>query len=182
MKLSEKLVGSKVILERPRPDKAQAKTIFAHIEISKASMRPWLDWVDKVKTADDRLKFLQYVDECWEQGKEFSYSIYRRDNQTYAGHISVVNLDFDKMSAKFGYWLSDMAVGFGFMREAVSLLETELKNRGFKEVIIEADEENLRSNNVPKALGYQLDKDRCGSQYSALQNRLRRINFYIKRL
>lgn len=182
MKLTEKLVGSKVILERPQPEMAQAKTIFAHIEISKASMRPWLDWVDKVKTAGDRLNFLQYVDECWEQGKEFSYSIYRRDNQTYAGHVSVVKLDFEKMSAEFGYWLSDTAVGFGYMREAISLLEEELKNRGFKKLVIEVDRFNMRSANVALALGYQRDSRRSRKQESIVSNRLRDIDVYVKYL
>lgn len=182
MKLTEKIVGNRVILQRPKPEIAQAETIFAHIEISRANMLPWLDWVDNVKSARDRLTFLQYVDDCWEQGKEFSYSIFRRDNQNYAGHVTVLKLDFDKMSAEFGYWLSDTAVGFGYMQEAILLLETELKNRGFKEVIIEVDRLNRRSANVALALGYQQDKARSRMQESVVSKRLRDIDLYVKYL
>lgn len=182
MKLSETITGKRIILQRPQPLMTQAKIIFAHISISRANMLPWLDWVDKVKTAQDRLKFLQYVDECWEQDKEFSYNILIRADQSYAGHVSVVNIDTMKMSAEFGYWLSDMAVGNGYMQEALCLLETELKNRGFKELIIEIDKCNLRSLNVAKNLNYILDKSRNRQQASTVSNQVREIEFHVKEL
>lgn len=182
MKLSETITGKRIILQRPQPQLAQAKTVFAHIAISRANLLPWLDWVDKVKSVQDRLKFLQYVDDCWEQGKEFSYNILNRADQSYAGHVTVTNIDNEKMSAEFGYWLSDLAVGKGFMQEALRLLETELQNRGFKALIIEIDKRNQRSLNVAKNLGYILDKSRNRQQMSTVSNQLREIEFYLKQI
>lgn len=182
IKLPKKIDGNRIFLERPKYDIATAQEIFAHIEISRASMLPWLDWVDSVKSPQDRLMFLKYVNDCWEQGKEFSYSIRLKKNNIYAGHISVVNISLQDKSAEFGYWLSDNAVGNGYIQEAIKLLEIKLQQSGFKKLIIEVDEQNVRSLNVAKKLNYVQDTAKSRQKFSTVSKINRNILYFTKNI
>jgi len=160
LKMPEKIRSDRIVLVRPYPPTFElAKEFFAKVESSRNTLRDWLPWVDRTKTPEDEFSgwMINWCKKNWEEGIGFAYII--RDKKTHAilGAIDLMDYKEKHKSAEIGYWLSDDAVGYGYMAEAVRALESEAFKRGLNRVIIGCDVENRRSGNVPKRCGYHLE-------------------------
>lgn len=179
-RLSEKLTGERISLERPQVCQELALTVRDHVNSSLKELMPWMDWIDGVTEADSRYEYLKKCDEWWKTGESFVYVIYRKTDYQFIGDISVMKIDEKRFKATLGYWLSTEHTGNGYMQEAVKLLEAELFNKGFNKIIIHTDVLNIKSANVARNLGYHLDGVLREEAYSKKENRFRDFNEFSK--
>ena len=158
-KMPAKIESERIILTRPYPPTFKlAEEIFKKIDLSRNTLRDWLPWVDGTKRPEDN--FTSWVvrqAKKWQEGKGFAYLIRNKETKAILGAIDLMSCDETHKSGEIGYWMSNDAVGHGYMSEAVRALENVAFQHGFNRIIIQNDTENIRSINVPKRCGYHLD-------------------------
>ena len=160
LNMPERIEGERIFLVRPFPATFElAKEIFEKVDLSRDNFRKWLPWVDSTKTPEAEYEgwLLGWCLNHWKDGKGFAYIIRDKKTNVLLGAIDLMNYSEENKSAEIGYWLSDDAVGHGYMTEAVKILESVGFEQGLNRIVIHNDTENTRSVNVPKRCGYHLD-------------------------
>ncbi len=158
LKMPAKIESDRIVLVRPYPASVElSKEMFEKIDLSRKTLRDWLPWVDGVKTPEDRLPWLTNQTQTWDKGEGFAYLIRNKKTKALLGCVDLMDYSEKHKSAEIGYWLSDDAVGHGYMSEAVSALENTAFKKGVNRIMIGCDVENVRSINVPKRCGYRLE-------------------------
>ena len=181
MKLEEKLIGERIVLEQPKATFEQAKETFALVDLSREELRPWLVWCDKTKVPEDSFGFLK--DWCVanrEKEEGFAYLIREKETGVFCGTVDIFNLSKDHKSGEIGYWLGTPYVGKGYMQEAVKVLEKEAFAKGLNRIVIHNDVENVRSANVAERAGYHLDGVMRQQKWSDYKNSFVDINVWSK--
>lgn len=131
--------------------------MFQAIEESRLSIGEYLFWVDSQKTIEDVKKATDVFIDKWETDKEWTYNIYRVEDNRFLGCVGPHNISFRNQSAEFGYWLRTSATGKGYMTEAVLAVEKELFAKGMHRLTICCDIENKGSSGVAVRAGYKLE-------------------------
>lgn len=160
MEMPEKIVTERLILERPYPATFElAEEIFALVEISRQTLRLWLPWVDETNSAEDEFcnYLCSYCVNNWKNKSGFPYIIRLKETNGLIGGIDLMQVNDRTKSGEIGYWLSDSAVGFGYMQEAVHAVENKGFTLGLNRIVIKNDTQNTRSVNVALRCGYHLD-------------------------
>ncbi|GAB4013291.1 MAG: GNAT family N-acetyltransferase [Bdellovibrio sp.] len=153
--LKEKLETERLILKRHHVD--EAETMFRAIDSDRGRLSTFLPWPSKILTVEDERDFLLQNDAWWESCELFDYSIYTKEKNIYVGNLGVHTINWKNDCCELGYWLLGDFEGQGFMREAVSALESHLFDIGFNRIEIRCEPTNLRSTRVPGALGYSYE-------------------------
>lgn len=181
MEMPEKITSERLVLERPYPSFDLAKEIFALVELSRNTLRLWLPWVDTTIRAEDEFAFLNnYCVSGWENKSGFPYVIRLASTKELLGTIDLMKVDEQHKSGEIGYWLSDSAVGFGYMQEAVRCLEKVAFEQGLNRIVIRNDTRNIRSANVAKRCDYHLDGIMRQDRWDNISQQLVDTNVFSK--
>ena len=182
LNMPEKIEGVRIVLMRPFATFELAKEIFEKVELSRNTLRDWLPWVDGTKSPEAEYTnwLINWVQKHWDEGKGFAYLIRHKKTNAVLGAIDLMNYDETHKSAEIGYWLSNDAVGHGYMTEAVRALETVAFELGLNRIVIGNDTENTRSVNVPKRCGYHLDGVLRQDKWSDQKKSFRDSNVWSK--
>ncbi len=178
MEFKEEIVGKRIVLKKIIASFDFAKVVFKSIDESRDLFRPWLGWVDFTNKPEDCYDFSYAAQQKWKEKTEFSYEIFKDD--IFIGIISALNIKESYKRAEIGYWLNVNHNGFGYMTEAVGLLEKELFENGFNKLIIHTDVLNLASASVAKRAGYSLEAILKQHVFSSVNNRYRDQNVFVK--
>ncbi len=160
MIMPEILESERLVLSRPYPvTMALAEEIFAAVEQSRNELEPWLPWVSATTCARDEFdNYLNgYCMNGWQNQTGFVYIIRTKANNEFVGTIDLMKVCDKNKSGEIGYWLKSKAVGYGYMQEAVLLLESKFFELGYNRIVIGNDTRNIRSVNVAERCGYHLD-------------------------
>ena len=151
--------SERIILTQPNPPTFKlAKEILEKVNLSRKTLRKWLSWVDDTKRPEDRYGWLvNGVQKNWETGDGYAYLIRNKKTLALLGVIDLMDCNEKHKSGEIGYWLSNDAVGYGYMSEAVKILEASAFKKGLNRIVIRTDTKNVRSDNVPKRCGYYLE-------------------------
>ena len=181
LNMPQKIKSERIVLVRPFPPTFElAKEIFEKIDLSRKTLRDWLAWVDGIKKAEDRLPWLVSQAQTWDKGEGFAYLIRDKKTNVLLGCIDLMDCSEKHKSAEIGYWLSDDAVGHGYITEAVHALESTAFKKGFNRIVIRNDSENIRSDNVPKRCGYYLEGVLRALKWSDYRKSFRDIKVWSK--
>ncbi|MBQ4472489.1 MAG: GNAT family N-acetyltransferase [Alphaproteobacteria bacterium] len=159
-KMPQKITSERIVLVRPYPPTFKlAEEVFEKVELSRETLQKWLPWVPGTKTPEDEYThwLVNWAQQHWNEGHGFAYLIRDKKTKAVLGAIDLMQVDEVNKSAEIGYWLSNDAVGHGYMTEAVRALESVAFKLGLNRIMIGNDTENTRSVNVPKRCGYHLD-------------------------
>ena len=181
-KYPEKIDSERIILKHPiKPSFKLAEEIFDKVELSRKTLREWLSWVDGTKRPEDRYGWLvNGAQKSWETGEGYAYLIRNKKTQDLLGVIDLMDYNEKHKSAEIGYWLSDNAVGHGYMTEAVKALETTAFKKGLNRITIRTDTHNIRSDNVPKRCGYYLEGTLRSCKWDKIHKRFSDIHIWAK--
>ena len=182
-KMPKKIESKRIILVRPYPPTFKlAKEIFEKIDLSRHTLRDWLPWVDSTKRPEDQYTnwLVDWAQKNWDTGCGFAYLIRDKKTKALLGAIDLMDCDTKHKSAEIGFWLSDDAVGHGYMSEAVHLLESEAFKRGINRIAIGNDTKNTRSINVTKRCGYRLEGILRSDKWDKRWNTFRDSNIWAK--
>lgn len=157
MILPEKIVTNRMILEQPVPTFALAEEVYAKVALSIENLHRWLPWAKLDYSVEEEFAYIYHVQQKWQEKTGFAYLM--RDSKTnrFLGIVDLVKIDEKNKIGEIGYWLSNDAVGNGYMTEAVQALEIHCFAAGINRLIIRNDTQNMRSANVALRAGYHLD-------------------------
>lgn len=157
MMLPEKIETERLILERPVPAFALAEEVHRAVMVSIENLHRWLPWARFDYSAEEEFTYIYHVHQKWQEKTGFAYFMRDKGTQAFLGIVDLVKIDEKNKIGEIGYWLSDAAVGKGYMTEAVKALEVQSFAAGLHRMIIRNDTLNLRSANVAARAGYHLD-------------------------
>lgn len=102
------------------PAPADAPALFALVDANRATLAPWLPWVDATRSAADSLAFIEASLAARQQGSQYDWLI-RVDGQL-AGVCGVHSVSAANRRACVGYWLGQAFVGQGVLQAALAQL------------------------------------------------------------
>lgn len=167
---------------RPYPPTPElAKEIFEKVDLSRNTLREWLSWVDDTKSPKDRYSWLlNGAQKNWENGEGYAYLIRDKKTSSLLGVIDLLDYNKKHKSAEIGYWLSNDAVGYGYMSEAIKALESTAFKKGLNRITIRTDTQNVRSDNVAQNCGYHLEGTLRSSRWDERHKRFSDIHIWSK--
>lgn len=182
LKMPNKIKSEWIVLVRPNPPTFElAKEIFKKVDLSRDTLREWLSWVGGTKLPKDRYSWLvNGVEKNWETGSGYAYLIRDKKTLSLLGVIDLMDYSEKNKSAEIGYWLSNDAVGYGYMSEAVKALETTAFKKGINRIIIRTDIQNIRSDNVPKRCDFYLEGTLRSAKWDKIHKRFADIHIWSK--
>lgn len=98
------------------------------------------------------------VEQWWDAGSDFTYLLVEPVAGGLLGHFGL-HSRVGPNAIELGYWLAPDAIGHGFCTAAAgALTNAALEHLDVVRVEIHCDEANVRSQAVPRRLGYRLDR------------------------
>ena len=152
--LPNQMVLERITLKRLTLDNAEQFFSILHSQIS--FFDPFLDISGRFQTLQKCQDWFAINEEKYHKHEAIQYGIFLADN-TMIGVVDSLYMKSEHQKADMGYWLSEKNTGFGYMREALAALEKALYSIGYRRFRILCDEQNERSANVAKKLGYELE-------------------------
>jgi len=146
--------GGGLELRQLEPD--DAEEIFAAVCENRERLARWLPWVESTAEPAHTRAFLEQVQANRAQGRTAAYSI--RAGGELAGLAGLHDIDSGNASAQIGYWITARFEGRGIMTQAVgALLRLAFETLRLERVEIRCACGNLRSQAIPKRLGFTLE-------------------------
>lgn len=182
MNMPEMIEAERVVLARPFPHTFElANEIFCKVDMSRGNLEKWLPWVENTTSAENEFEYLtSHCCSNWQNKTGFVYIIREKDSKKFLGVIDLMHVDSTNKSAEIGFWLADDAVGCGYMRDAVKVLERKAFEIGINRIEIRNDPMNTRSVNVAKKSGYKLEGVMRQLSWNNYFKELRDINIFAK--
>lgn len=137
---------------KPKADFRLAGDLYAVVDRNRDFFRPWLGWVDYVRSPEDEFDVAKSV-ACADTNK---YLIF--ENMRLCGMVGVVREDKSNRTMEIGYWLDKSVNGRGVMTRAVEKVQDlAFEIGGANRVEIRCATENKASRAIPERLNFKLD-------------------------
>ncbi|MEO0144259.1 MAG: GNAT family protein [candidate division WOR-3 bacterium] len=137
-------------------ERHHAEFLFVLTDRNRDHLRPWLPWVDEVRSVADSLNFIEEGLLRFAQGNGYELGIWLEEK--LIGVIGVHEINRANSSASIGYWLDVEYQGRGIMTRAViAVLDDLFFNRKLHRVEIRVAPENHRSRAIPERLGFRME-------------------------
>ena len=137
-------------LWKPNPTFEVAEKLYSLVNKNRQFFRPWLGWVDFVKSPEDEWAVVQSL----AQNDACKYLI--RSSADIIGMVGVVRDDKINQTMEIGYWLDRDATGMGIMTRAVKQVQDLCFGLGkANRVEIRCAVGNMPSRAIPKRLDYE---------------------------
>ena len=129
--------------------------LFEAVDSSRATMSPWLPWVEQTKTAADSEESARRLCARWLTREDLTLSIRLKSTGELLGGTGLHRIDWDVPRFEIGYWLRSSAQGRGYMTETVQLLtHFAFDFLHANRVEIRCDRKNLKCAAVARRLGF----------------------------
>jgi len=148
---------SALVLRRVTP--GDAERLSAVLADSLEHLAPWMPWAvpDAVTPAAQR-EHLEAAVRNWEAGTDYEFALAHPNDGALLGMCGL-HRRIGPGAIELGYWLARDAVGHGYLTAAAgALTHVALEAPDVERVEIHCDQANLRSQAVPRRLGYRLDR------------------------
>lgn len=144
-------VDHELQLRLVHPEEAEA--VYREVELSRASLRAWMPWLDRTQSPAD---YRPYLEECWKsyhQGGGFSLGIFTGGE--FAGMVGFHAFDMANRISSLGYWLAQRFEGRGLMTRSVErILQYGFETRDLNRIYVRCATGNRRSRAIPERLGF----------------------------
>jgi RimJ/RimL family protein N-acetyltransferase len=145
------VVGERVTLARWRAD--QVEEVTRLIERSRDDLAEFMPWASTPVTVDDEREVQSAAEDRWRAGIEVAWLVLEGDE--IRGGLGLHRRGGPD-ELEIGYWLDVEAQGRGLMTAACAMAtDVAMGTGGIRFVEIVHDAANLRSEGVPRRLGYR---------------------------
>ncbi|MBS1616861.1 MAG: GNAT family N-acetyltransferase, partial [Bacteroidetes bacterium] len=135
-----------------------AADLFHCVDLSRAHLRPFLNWVDHTTQVAHSLQFIQSSLAQQNAGEALSLGIFLQQEHCLIGGIGLHHWHQDEKRAQIGYWVAKEFEGRGFMtRSASRLVDFAFQKLGLNKVEIHCLSRNSRSLALAHRLGFQTE-------------------------
>jgi RimJ/RimL family protein N-acetyltransferase len=156
IELPEELATDRLIMRAPRADDA--------VEVNRAvldsidQLKQWMPWAQSPPTLDETRQYAARSLARFVLREEITFRLIERASGTYAGNLSLFNIDWQVRKFEIGYWLRTSLCGQGYMTEAVTAVTNfAFEKLSARRVEIRTDFRNDRSYRVAERAGFNLE-------------------------
>jgi ribosomal-protein-serine acetyltransferase len=129
-----------------------AEPLFRAVDENRAHLRPWLPWVDDIRSPTDILAFIRSTQQQFGQNNGFQTALVYRGE--IAGMCGYKHINWTSRSTELGYWLGERFQHRGLMTSACrAYLAHAFKDLELNRVEVRAAVANQRSRAIPERLG-----------------------------
>ncbi|WP_165935450.1 GNAT family N-acetyltransferase [Vibrio owensii] len=123
------------------------------------TLETYLPWVPHVLTLEAMVEGTEKAITNFESfEEELRYFIIEKESDRLIGAVGLMIKDQEVPAFEIGYWLDDIAVGNGYISEAVLELERyAFEDLGARRIAIKADSTNLKSRAVAERCSYDFE-------------------------
>ena len=136
-----------------------AAMLLDAITISLEHLKPWMPWANKEPTdLDTKIGLLRKFRGQFDLGEDYTFGIFNKNETELIGSTGLHNR-LGPAEREIGYWISAKHLNKGYAQETVCALTKvgfELEN--LLRIEIHCAPQNIRSLNIPRKLGYTLEK------------------------
>ncbi len=169
----------RLVIKVINADEVNAKMILSIINANRDYLEAFQGHFEYIRSQEDVKRNLEHYQSQIEKNQGMLFGIYKDDK--LIGRIRFYDIDTVAKSCEIGYWLIQSANGHGYMTEALGALEKELIKFGFKKLILDIDDGNIRSENLAKHNGYILEKRLPMASWAKCTGKCDSL-IYVKRL
>lgn len=156
------IITPRLILRQPIMGHVDVHEYVKAVTESIDDLRPWIPWA---QYSPDVTQAEEYIRECcanWILKNNNNIGlvlfIIERKTNVLLGHIVMWNVVWDVPKLEIGFWVRSRYARKGYITEATNaLIRYCFTQLGIKRIEIRCEIKNLRSQLVPKRLGFQLD-------------------------
>jgi len=135
---------------------SMAETIFLTIDRDRNYLKQWLPFVNHTKKQTDTEFFIKSTISDDSQVKNLVFSIHYRN--TFAGLISLKDIDYLNRKTEIGYWLAEVMQGKGIITRSVKkMMEYAFRNLNLNRIQIKVAVGNKKSAAIPSRLGFEFE-------------------------
>lgn len=138
---------------------ADASMLLDAINISLEHLKPWMPWANKEPTGlNSKIDLLRKFRGQFDLGEDYTFGIFNKTETELVGSIGL-HTRLGPAEREIGYWISVKHLDKGYAQESVCALTKigfELEN--LSRIEIHCAPQNIRSLNIPRKLGYTLEK------------------------
>ena len=151
--LPDELIGERVLVRPLRS--GDGTVVYEAVDESREQLDPWMPWAKNTKAADDSEVAARRGAAKWLLREDLMVGIWERETGRYLGGSGLHRIDWSVPAFEIGYWIRTSAQGRGYVSETVRLLcGLAFETLAAKRVEIRCDALNVRSNAVPRRLGF----------------------------
>ncbi len=133
-----------------------ANALFELIDSGRIYLREWLSWVDETNAIEDSILYIQSVSQGDVYTGRYVLEIWYKNK--FAGLIDFHNGNKINMAIEIGYWLGERYQGKGIItRSCKKCIDYAFEEMGFNRIIIKCAVGNLKSQAIPKRLGFKFE-------------------------
>lgn len=145
-----------------RADPDHLDRLVEAVNVSLASLRPWMPWAQQPATNASIGSFLEEAVASWEDGRDFHFAMAIAGPVRTAPEIAGYCGLHDRVgpgALEIGYWVRSDRSGRGLATAAAgALARAALALTGIDRVEIRCDPTNLASAAIPPKVGFRLDR------------------------
>lgn len=140
-------------LELRLPKEVHAEELFAIIDMERAFLRTWLNWVDDTKRKADTLDFIKTSKAFNKGGQRLTTILFKED--LIIGSIGLIKINKTQKTAEIGYWLSEHQQGQGIMTASCKrIIDYTFRTLDINRIEIKVASPNKKSQGIPRRLGF----------------------------
>ena len=134
MKVSKTIYLEKLLI-------TDAEKIFELVEENRKILH-CLDWIDSVKCISSTQEYIyKRVENTHVNSECFKVIL----NDDIVGVFRIKYVCYDKLESEIGYWLAEVAQGYGVVSQSINSIKEYLKGKGVKTIKISCISENTSS-------------------------------------
>ncbi len=142
-----------------REAQADSERVARAVRDNLEHLHPWMPWAtaEAAEPASQRARLIQ-AEQAWEQDSTYSFLLLRPPSRVVLG-VFGLHRRIGRGGLEIGYWLDRRQQRRGYATEAArALTNVALGLEEVSRVEIRCDEANLRSEAIPRRLGYVLER------------------------
>lgn len=149
------LIEGKDLVLEPIEDK-HAEVFLRGIEKSRSFLDARLPWVRAMNTIEEALQFIDSYSLQSEMNNGGLWGLFRKEDSTFMGCISLQWIQWEHLSASIGYWLLESYTGKGYATEMLKMLSSYAFNSlKLNRLEIDIADNNQKSIALAKRAGFQ---------------------------
>jgi RimJ/RimL family protein N-acetyltransferase len=140
------------------PHANDGRELHAAVTESFSELHEWMTWADKMPSlSDSDITARQGID-LWNSRKELRLPFFDLCGKTMMGSTGLIPLNRSLRSYELGYWIRSTYAGRGYVTEAANAaIRYAFLFLRARRVEVRCDEDNQKSRNIIKALGFQFE-------------------------
>ena len=164
----------RLLIRAPRP--GDGPELRAAIADSIEQLRPWMPWAKEIPTPEEAELNVRQAWVKFLSREDLRLHLFSKEAGIFVGCSGLHRINWDVPKFEIGYWCCTPFTRQGLIREAVEgITRFAFESLKAKRLEIRCDTKNVRSRNIPEALGFMLEGTLHGDAVSpsgALRNTL----------